>query len=524
MTAARKNSETFSSVDAAWLHMDTPTNLAVITGVLSFKDPLDYHRLVDTIENRLLVHRRFKQRVREPHLSIGLPSWEYDPDFDLDNHLVRAALSDSGSHEELQRLVGDLMSAPLDPSKPLWKLHLIENYGSGSALVCRLHHCIADGLALVQLLLAMADESPDATWTSPAKEPQGDMGVLARMIRPAVKAAEAVGGTWRTASYLFHEGMETITHPYRLWDAAKMGTSATLALSKLLLIGPDRKTVLRGDCDIPKRAAWSKIIDLEEVKAIGRLMGATVNDILLSAVTGALRRYLEERGEPVVGLNIRTIVPVNLRPPSDTELTGNRFGLVFLSLPVGLEDPLQRLVVLRHRMNEIKESPEAVVAFGILGAIGMSPTQIENIIISIFGMKGTAVMTNVPGPRRPLYLAGSQIDGLMFWVPTPANLGLGVSIISYAGDIILGVSTDEGLVPDPESILGHFHLELEEMKRWGSPAAQKSSPKTQEQKPKTETKPDSRCQALTKSGLPCKNRARPGTRTCHIHRAVEETV
>jgi WS/DGAT/MGAT family acyltransferase len=298
---------------------------------------------------------------------------------------------------------------------------------------------------------------------------QHDLSPLARLLQPAVKAAMIVGRTWRMAGGLAYEGMEALIHPSRLIDLAKTGTSATRAFSKLLLIGPDQKTPLRGKCGVSKRAVWSKAIDLDDVKGIGRLMGSTVNDILLAAVTGALRRYLESQGEMVEGLNIRSIVPVNLRPPEELDLMGNRFGLVFLSLPVGVRDPLKRLMVLRRRMNDIKDSPEAVVAFGILGAIGLTPSQIENIIITIFGMKGTAVMTNVPGPRQPLYMAGGKIDGLMFWVPTPGNLGLGVSIVSYAGEVILGVATDEGLIPDPEAILESFYEELDYLKGWGRP-------------------------------------------------------
>jgi WS/DGAT/MGAT family acyltransferase len=198
-------------------------------------------------------------------------------------------------------------------------------------------------------------------------------------------------------------------------------------------------------------------------------MGGTVNDVLLSALTGGLRRYLEERKDSTLGLNIRAIVPVNLRPPGDNELVGNRFGLVFLSLPIGVQDPLKRLVVLRRRMERIKNSSEAIVAIHILGAIGMSPSQIERIIIAIFGMKGTAVMTNVPGPRQPLYLAGAKIDNLVFWVPTPANLGLGVSIISYAGRVTLGIAADENLIPDPEAIIENFSQELDYLSRWGKP-------------------------------------------------------
>jgi hypothetical protein len=216
---------------------------------------------------------------------------------------------------------------------------------------------------------------------------------------------------------------------------------------------------------------------------------------------------------------------------------GNRFGLVFLSLPIGTRDPLKRLVTLKRRMNAIKDTPEAVVAFGILGAIGLSPTQVEDIIVSIFGMKGTAVITNVPGPRQPLYFAGQKIETLMFWVPTPANLAVGVSIISYAGQVILGVTTDEGLIPDPENILRSFYDELEYLKRWGRPSsslADRPQPDSSASTIDETVQPPSvepvlpgvheahgvtMCQALTRSGKPCKNRALQGQTTCHVHRS-----
>jgi diacylglycerol O-acyltransferase len=530
MSPAYMNSELFSGVDAAWLHMDTPTNLAVITGVITFESPIDFERLKITLERRLVIYRRFRQRVSEPLLGVGPPRWDFDPEFALTNHLDRIQLPEPGDHEALQRLVAEYMSTPLDPIRPLWKFHLIEHYQTGSALICRLHHCIADGLALVQLLLSAADEEADAPLPEPVDLQLRQLSPLARLLRPAVKAAMDLRHSWRATGGLLDDGMETLVQPPRLMQAARYGRDAGKALGKLLLIPPDRRTVLRGKCGVEKRTVWTEGIDLDEVKAIGRLMGGTINDILLAALTGALRRYLESRGESVEGLDIRIIVPVNLRPADELELFGNRFGLVFLSLPIGIRDPISRLFVLKQRMDAIKASPEAVVALGILATIGMSPTQIEDLIVTIFGMKGSAVVTNVPGPRRPLYLAGGKIENLMFWVPMPGNLSLGLSIISYAGKVMMGVASDVGLIPDPERILDAFNDEFEQMRRWGRPSesdllqpleAQSTGPARQIEpaSPKIPQGPgDSmRCQALTKSGHRCKNRALPNSTTCRIH-------
>ena len=511
MSAPQIESETFSSVDAAWLHMDTTTNLAVIVGVISFDISPDFERLKHMFETRLLVHNRFKQRVSESESRWGRPVWEADPEFDIENHLIKLKLPEPADHQALQHLVGDLMSEPLDPSRPLWQFMLIENYQAGGALVCRIHHAIADGLVLVQLMLSIADTQSDVPepviQVEEEEEEIAEDGFLFRLLIPVIEAALMLNHAYRKTSAFIHKGMATISNPAQLMTTARLSVNLSKALAKLLLIPPDRKTILRGRCGTSKKTAWTTACSLDEVKDIAQMMGGTVNDILISAITGALRRYLEEHGEQVLGMNIRAVVPVNLRTSDAIDLSGNRFGLVFLSLPVGILDPLKRLVILRHRMNEIKNSPEAVVAMGILSAIGMTPTQIEHVIVTIFGMKGTAVMTNVPGPRQPLYFVGARIENLMFWVPMPGNLGLGVSIISYAGKVTLGVATDEGIIPDPESILKNFQDEMKFLRQWGRPRETK----------KARGEDTNHCQSITRSGYPCKNRPLPGSKYCRLH-------
>lgn len=176
---------------------------------------------------------------------------------------------------------------------------------------------------------------------------------------------------------------------------------------------------------------------------------------------GALRRYLEERGGPAE--NLCAFIPVNLRPldaPIPREL-GNRFGLVFLDLPVKETEPRQRLRTLKQRMDALKRSPEAALTFVILRLMGLAPAAVQRAVVDALARKGTLVVTNVPGPRHPVYLAGTKLAGLMFWVPQTARVGLGVSILSYAGEVTVGVSVDAGLVPDPHRLLIAFQDELE---------------------------------------------------------------
>jgi diacylglycerol O-acyltransferase len=533
MAAGHKHRETFSTVDTAWLHMEKPTNPAMITGVILFDKPLDFERLRATIEYRLLPYHRFVQRAREPRFGLGLPQWEDDPHFNLDSHLHRIALPAPGDQAALQELVGDLMSTSLDFTKPLWQIHVVENVqtpqGIGSAMIPRLHHCIADGIALMQVVLSMADEDPDAPWPEPPERVRRRFNPLGWVFRPVKTAARLTGATIHTSITVAHESFHVVTNPKRRKEMAKTGVDGGRALAKLLLIPPDKKTIFRGPTGVKKRAAWSDPISLEEVKAIGKAMDCTINDVVITAVTGALRRYLEKRGQPTEGLDFRAILPVNLRPPDELEQLGNRFGLVFLSLPIGIQDPIKRLLVIKRRMDQIKDTPEAAVAFGILYTIGMTPSQIEDIIIKIFSMKGTAVITNVPGPKEKLYFAGREIKNFVFWVPAPGDLGMGVSIFSYKGHITVGVETDVRLVPDPETIVQAFHTEFEQLKLWmlvdevktPQPPIEAAPPQEPVEQaapePVAEEAPAGMCQALTKAGQPCKNRALPGASTCRVH-------
>ena len=186
--------------------------------------------------------------------------------------------------------------------------------------------------------------------------------------------------------------------------------------------------------------------------------------MLVAVATGALRRYMEQRGQSTSATSIRASVPVNLRPPDEAHKLGNAFGLVFLTLPIGVVDPARRVRAIKKEMDELKVSPDAIVAFGLLSLIGRAPVEVEQLGLRFFGSKATAVLTNVPGPRKPLYMAGRKIDKVMFWVPQSGHLGLGISILSYNGGVMLGIATDAGLVPDPERIVDNFKVEFEAMR------------------------------------------------------------
>lgn len=460
---ATQQTEAFSNADAAWLRMEDPTNLMMITGILMFDELIDYERLRAIIEQRLLSFDRFRMRVKNPRTPNVAPEWEFDPFFNITAHLHRIALPAPGGKPELQALVSDLMSAPLDFTKPLWHFHVIENFNGGSALLGRLHHSIADGIALVQVLLSLTDDQRDTAPEIAAEIRQpGERNPIEALLAPAVKSLTAAV---QNAETLIAESRALLDDSAKMADVARTGVSGAQALNKLLFMPPDPITLFKGPLGVEKRAAWSEPIPLDDIKQVGSMFRGTINDVLLNAVAGALRRYMIQRGATVDGLNIRAVVPVNLRPPGPITELGNRFSVVFLDLPIGIDDPFDRLLELKRRMQGIKGTPEATVAFGILNMIGAMPPQLAEISVNMFGSKATAVMTNVPGPRQTIYMAGSPISKIMFWVPQSGHLGLGVSIFSYAGEVLIGIATDAGLVPDPEAIVAAFQTEFDDLLR-----------------------------------------------------------
>ncbi len=539
-------SEILSGVDNAWLRMERPTNLMMITGVMIFSDPLSYEQVVRVVSERFLRYDRFRQRVVHSRLPMRPSRWVVDRNFDLRAHIHRMSLPTPGDQSALEEVVSNLMSTPLDYTKPLWQFHLIENYNGGSVLLGRLHHSIADGIALMRVMLSMTDNSPEPEIANEHQGRRAHGGGLATMAGSARVALNQ-------AQSFVEDGLQALGDRERLTRLAGLGVSGATSLGKLVLRWPDPGTIFKGELGVIKKAAWSQPLSLQDVKAVGKVTGGTINDVLLTAMTGALRRYMLARRQPVDGVNFRALVPVNLRPLDGPIELGNKFGLVFLSLPVGIGDPLERLVELKRRMDALKESPEAYVVLGLLDIFGRVPGQLEELALDIFGTKATGVMTNVPGPREPIYFGGSKMDSLMFWVPQSGQLGLGVSIISYADRVWLGVSTDAGLVPDPQRIISSFHEEFAELMELvhtveGSNGAGPAPSGKAMAESKTATASKSaaagdaapvisveelpapplpymtqRCHAVTLTGTQCRNRAQPGSDFCRMHmQATEE--
>ena len=487
--------ERMTKVDTAWLRMDCDANLMMIIGVWQLAPGIKHAAVCERLEGTLLKYSRFKQRVIEDAAGA---TWVNDRKFDIANHVLLESLpkpvkapkgqyQQSGQQAALQDRVAELAMQKLDPKRPLWQMHLIEDYVGpdgvkGSALIVRIHHCIADGIALISVTMSLVDggtpppekrnkesiaERPDDWLTDMFRDT-----VLKPFTDITVKALGAVGeGAARSLGLLGSLSEPKARAQSGLSSSVKTSTDMAKVMlqvikdsAALALMPNDSPTRLKGKPGGAKKVAWCQPIPLEEVKAVSKALNCSINDVLLSCVAGALGEYLKSFGDDVRGQEIRAMVPVNLRPSaSDGEQAhklGNRFGLVPLVLPIGIENPIERVYEVRRRMAALKGSYQPLLAFSLLAVAGLLIKPAQDMMLNVFAKKTTAVMTNVPGPREKLKFCGSTLEQSMFWVPQSGDVGLGVSILSYGGGVQFGVITDSLLCPEPQKIIDEFTPEF----------------------------------------------------------------
>ncbi len=440
-----------TAVDRAWLRMDTPENPMMICGVLAMDRPISINRLKRTLEERFLRFHRFRQRVVDKG---DRAYWQDDPLFDLDNHLHQIALPGDADKAALQKLVSDLNSSSLDFRRPLWQLHYIDNYQGGSALLLRIHHCIADGISLVRVMLSLTDRGPEPRLAKvPARTPTTPpkRSWLQATLHRAVDSVQAANYQTRLFIQSVRDEPE---YPLKL---ASTAGSVAFDLLKLGLAPVEPETGLKRPLCGRKRVAWAEPLPLDEVKACARALGGTVNDILMCTATGALQRHFAAHQEAVPECGLRVAVPFNLRPlnqPIDT--LGNQFGLVLLALPVEVRDPIMCFRQVQENMNRLKRSYQAQVTYSLLDLFGRGPDVLERRALHLLSNKASAVLTNVPGPKHALYLAGAEVTQPMFWVPQSGSIGIGMSIFSYAGTVQFGITIDKNIHADPDAVMEYF--------------------------------------------------------------------
>jgi WS/DGAT/MGAT family acyltransferase len=460
--------ERMTRVDTAWLRMDNDVNLMMIVGVWLLQPKIDYETLCGRVGDKLLKYDRFRQSVVRD--GTGAPWWTPDDDFDIHRHVVREKLVRRKGRSECQALqerVGELATTPLDPDRPLWQFALVEDYEGGCALIARLHHCIGDGISLISVMMTITDggsDPPERRRRARRDEGDGADWLFDAVLKP-------LGGLSTKAAGLVEAGighsLDAIADPQKgllhSIDGARTAARVMGDVAALALMADDSPTLLKGKPVGRKRVAWGEPLPLDQVKWIGKALGCSINDVLLATVSGAIGDWLRLQGEDPAGKEIRAMVPVNLRPLEEAWKLGNRFGLAPLVLPIGIDNPVERVYAVRARMNALKTSYQPLLAFAVLAVAGQMAKPVQDMILGLFAKKATAVMTNVPGPAVPLKFCGATLRQTMFWVPASGEIGVGVSILSYGGGVQFSLITDEALCPEPQAVVDRFVPEFEKL-------------------------------------------------------------
>ncbi len=416
--------------DGMWLQ-DIPQNLMIVNSVFTL-ERIDLETLRRMWQERVLDagdgqrYPRFRKRVVTNAQGVH---WQDDPEFDLTSHVIEApGAKEIDSKEKLQNYIGEMASRPLPSSQPLWQMQLIPQFVEGiSAAVFRIHHCMADGIAMIPVMFSIMD--PD------------DPSIEA-FANPTVEVGAGKSGRSKWAVRL----------------AAALVGGPTM-LGKMLAPG-DRSLLHGPKCSGSKRVAWSDAIDLAVVKEVKNSLGATVNDVLMACVAGAFERYALDHGEQELR-QLRVSMPVNVRWPDEPMVMENRFATVLLKLPTRVRDVRQRVLATKRRMDRLKRSVEPIVMFGAQNILlHLLPSRFGRWLVNFFGNKTTCVLTNVPGPQVPLSIAGRRISGFVFWVPQRDRIGIGISILSFAGSLRVGVIGDTAVLADPGALVAAFEAEL----------------------------------------------------------------
>jgi len=480
-----------SGQDELWLHMDRPNNLMVIDTVMWFLEIPDWDKVTEIVQERLL--DRFPVFSRKMGKIDGDMEWVPDPDFDLARHVRRISLDEPADVSALRDHIASQRSVAFDKDHPLWTVDLISPIhfptgDTGAAMFARFHHAIADGVRLTQVALGMCDlaeepniqkvggklrrsTTPGGMAKSAAKTVAGDVGDIATSAGGTAK--QVATSPKDTMAKAFGKGVGWVKHPERVVDAARAFSSTdnrtvntASSVGKILLAPTSVNTVWSGEVGVEKGAGWAEPLDLDEVKLIKNATGTTVNDVLLCVVAGALARYLAEHGDNSVE-ELTWMIPLSIKP-MEAELPrelGNHFALVVYRMELGIADHKERLARAHAQMDRIKNSHEALVTFGTQRGIAEAPPGLGTWFTNFFADKAVGVLTNVPGPRQPMTLAGTQVEGVLGWVPGSGNQPLGICLFSYNGRVNIGFSVDAGLVPDVDRLREEFAVEWEDMKQ-----------------------------------------------------------
>lgn len=477
----------------------------VIDSLMWFDSPLDLDESRRVIQERLV--DKFDVFGARPVESDGEWSWVPDEDFDIDRHVQTHELPAPGGFDELRNWVGTQRSIPFDRAHPLWSVRIVNGFHpsediTGSALMLRSHHSLADGVRLTQVMFSLCDvEGDPATVGKTLRRSTTPLDIATSAVSNLASSAMDVATTSaktaaRLATAPARGAAKLVTkptaapadlggavadlaagatamarNPARLSDAAQLVSTGdnrsvndVANTAKLLLAAPSVETVWSGTPDVAKSVGWAPDFALSDVKRIGKATGTTVNDVLLGAVSGALTRYLRGHGDHETD-EVLWMIPVSVRPfdPDATDELGNHFALVVLRMPLGIADVATRLAEIHARMERIKASDEALITYSVQRLIANTPRPVATGLTNFLANKAVGVLTNVPGPRGPIAFAGTEVAGVLGWAPCSGDQVMTICIFSYNDRVSVGFGTDATLVPDADRLGELFLAEFESM-------------------------------------------------------------
>jgi diacylglycerol O-acyltransferase len=436
-------------LDAEFLFLEDGTAHMHIASCAVFEGPaVDYDELVSRIRSKLPLVPRYRQRVRFVPMDLRRPFWVDDPHFRLDYHVRHSAVPPPGGKPELCRLMGRIMSQELDRARPLWEAWIVDGLADGRwAVISKLHHCMVDGVAGVDLMSVVLDlEREPAPPVADDWEPEHEPSGLRLAVDGAVNIVTSPRDQLRAAWTALHAPRRALARGWTIatglrWYGSALRPTPSTSLDGT--IGPHRRWTYAG-------------ASLADVRTIRRALGGTVNDVVLAAVTSGFRDLILARGEDPDQVALRTLVPVSVRDETDHGVYDNRVSAIFLDLPVQVEDPLECLAAVHEEMDRLKQSHEAEAGRALTQLAGAVPpalmaqgTRLAARLVSKVPQRTmNTVTTNVPGPQFPLYFAGREMLDYIPYVPIGPGVRIAVAILSYNGRLQFAVTGDYDTAPD----------------------------------------------------------------------------
>jgi WS/DGAT/MGAT family acyltransferase len=450
-----------SSRDAGFLYLERPHALLHIGCVARLEGTLSRDALIDRLEARLPRLRRYAQRAVPVPLALGHPTWEDDPDFAVHRHVHRWALPAPGGEDELREAVETLLAHPLDRSRPLWEMHLLEGLdGGATALFQKVHHCMVDGLAGAQLLDLLLDSSPSVCDADGARAP-----FAPDLPAPSERAGRALADGLHRQLRLAGNALAVLRGPGAARDA--MARLREAAFSAVQLAARDVPTMpWNARIGGARRLAFTRL-PLAAVRRIRKRFGGTINDVVLSVLAGGLHHYLVAGGRSTRGLELVALVPVSLRDAEAARQLGNRISGMLVPLCVDPTEEVPRLAATRATTDRLKQRAAWTGIDALLGALDEVPAPLVALLGSSLrlGRLANLIATNVPGPRETRWLAERRVEAIYPIVPITDGIGLGLAVFSYDDWLHVGLNAGADLVPDLDKLRHGIEVAFERLAR-----------------------------------------------------------